>query len=112
MFYRLPFPNGERMEKLQEKHKVTTDVRDFLVMLREDYSSANFMRHLRMGWERYLSIDMNVTDDPTLQRTINPAKASAAARARAMKTPTQSEDEADKVCCLQCLQHCAGIFIY
>ena len=102
MFYRLPFPDSLRMEKLHANAGITTDAAQFLRTMQSDFSSANAMSDLREGWIHFLGNEMKVDthDDGTNRKSNNPGRRSLMARNDRTKTPTASEDEREMVCYL------------
>lgn len=103
MFYRLPFPDSGRMDKLHAAAQVTPDAVTFLNEMQSDFNRPNAMSDLRSGWEAYLHREMNVPVDAGYDGGAsgagNPARRSLSIRQLRSKTPTQSEDEAE-VCSL------------
>ena len=87
MFWRLPFPDVVRMDKLHDRHGVQGEASTFLLNLQEDLNDARAAQDLRDGWERYLEVEKGV-DMKKPAKTKN--------RARRMATPTTSDDEREK----------------
>ena len=100
MFYRLPFPDLQHLERLQEQHKVTADVQTFLADVRADLEDPRAFEDLRKGWVSYLR-----TETKSRGKS-NPLKEQQKNRRERNKTPTQEEIEA-MVCLLSTVhQHC------
>ena len=100
MFYRLPFPDLQHLERLQEQHKVTADVQTFLADVRADLEDPRAVEDLRKGWVSYLR-----TETKSRGKS-NPVKEQQKNRRERNKTPTQEEIEA-MVCLLSAVhQHC------
>ena len=106
MFFRLPFPDGPRMEKLHARANVTQDVRTFLAEMQSDFdNAAQCMSDLKNGWQHYLRTEMRVIDD---HETGAPSKLNKDVRRARTSSPTPSEVEAAEVCSLQYLHQRAG----
>ena len=105
MFFRLPFPDGPRMEKLHARANVTQDVRTFLAEVQRDFDNVHAMRDLKAGWEQYLRTEMKVIDD---HDTGAPSKLNKDVRKARTSSPTPSEVEEAEVCSLQYLHQRAG----
>jgi hypothetical protein len=88
VFYRLPFPDVGRLEKLQLDLGITADVGRFCAEIKEDYAHARFMEDLRLGWTRYLDTEMR---GPA---KVNRTKISMIQRHERNRSPTSSELEA------------------
>jgi hypothetical protein len=88
LFYRLPFPDIGRLEKLQLDSGITTDIMRFRDEIKEDYANPRFMEDLRKGWMEYLHSEMR---GPA---KINSTKISMSQRHERNKSPTPSEVEA------------------
>jgi hypothetical protein len=88
LFYRLPFPDIGRLEKLQLDSGITTDIVRFRDEIKEDYANPRFMEDLRKGWMEYLDSEMR---GPA---KINRTKISMSQRHERNKSPTPSEVEA------------------
>jgi hypothetical protein len=86
MFYRLPFPDVGKMEKLHELAGVTGDAKDFLAEMQDDLDAPNAMRDLRTRWEAHL--DKHVTAGGA---RVNPSRKSLSARTQRCSSPTQSD---------------------
>ena len=100
MFYRLPFPDLQHLERLQEQHKVTGDVQTFLADVRADLEDPRAFEDLRKGWVSYLRTETKSGGKS------NPVKEQQKNRRERNKTPTQEEIEA-MVCLLSAVhQHC------
>lgn len=100
MFYRLPFPDLQHLERLQEQHKVTADVQTFLADVRADLEDPRAFEDLRKGWVSYLRSETKSGGKS------NPVKEQQKIRRDRNKTPTQEEIEA-LVCLLSAVhQHC------
>ena len=93
MFYRLPFPDVGRMEKLHDSAGVTGDAKDFLAELQEDLEHANAMRDLRTGWEAYLD-----EHKPTGGALVNPSRKSLSVRKARCGTPSPTQSDIERVC--------------
>jgi hypothetical protein len=92
MFFRLPFPDGPRMEKVHAKAMVTPDVLNFLNEMQSDFDNVQAMSDLKTGWDNYLRTEIKVSDDRETGPTpANPAKYSMSARRARNSTPTESE---------------------
>jgi hypothetical protein len=85
MFYRLPFPDLQVLEKLQERLRITADVVRFLEMVHEDLSHARAMGDLREGWVEHAKYGIKS------KGVVISAKRSESIRLERNKTPTQSE---------------------
>ena len=106
MFFRLPFPDGQRMEKVHARANVTQDVRTFLAEMQRDFDNVvQSMSDLKNGWQHYLRTEMKVSDD---QETGAPSKHNQSLRSARSSTPTREEIEAAEVCSLQYLHQHAG----
>ena len=106
MFFRLPFPDGPRMEKLHARANVTQDVRTFLAEMQSDFdNAAQCMSDLKNGWQHYLRTELKVSDDLD---TGAPSKLNQSLRNARNSTPTIEEIEAAEVCSLQYLHQHAG----
>jgi hypothetical protein len=103
LFYRLPFPDIGRLEKLQLDSGITTDIMRFRDEIKEDYANPRFMEDLRKGWMEYLDSEMR---GPA---KINSTKISMSQRHEWNKSPTPSEVEAalaaEAEVCLPSLLH-------
>ena len=100
MFYRLPFPDLQHLERLQEQHKVTGDVQTFLADVRADLEDPRAFDDLRKGWVSYLRTE---TKSGGKSNTVKEQQKNRRDRNR---TPTQEEIEA-MVCLLSAVhQHC------
>ena len=100
MFYRLPFPDLQQLEKLQDGYKITSDVSKFLSEIHEDLEQPRAFEDLRKGWVSYL------TTETKSRGKSNPVKEHQKIRRDRNKTPTQEEIEA-LVCLLSAVhQHC------
>ena len=88
MFYRLPFPDGGRMDKLHDAHGVTGVAVYFRTELQADFEEPNAMNDLTLGWGAYL--DLHVTD---AAGSLNPGRQSLISRRARCASPTQSDDE-------------------
>ncbi len=88
MFYRLPFPDVGRLEKLQLDLGITADVGRFCAEIKEDYAHSKFMEDLRQGWMLYLDTQMR---GPA---KVNSTKISMTQRHERNRSPTPSELEA------------------
>jgi len=89
MFYRLPFPDHSRMEKVHKLAGVTGDVAIFLNEMQADLD--NGMGDLRTGWEAYL--DTHAANDAGA--TAPPNKTSLSKRRARNKTPPMEVDEGE-----------------
>ncbi len=87
MFYRLPFPDLGLLDKLQERHHITSDVARFREMVNADLSHPRAMEDLHEGWVTYVETEMKCKGGA------NRAKRSESSRMDWNRTPTQSEDE-------------------
>jgi len=105
MFFRLAFPDGQRMERAHARAQVTQDVRTFLAEMQSDFDNVHCMRDLKNGWQHYLRTEMKVVDD---HDTGAPSKLNNSFRKARTSSPTPSEIEADEVCSLQYLHQHAG----
>jgi hypothetical protein len=106
MFFRLPFPDGQRMEKVHARANVAQDVRTFLTDMQRDFDNVvQSMSDLKNGWQHYLRTEMKVVDD---EDTGAPSKLNKSFRNARTSSPTPSEIEADEVCSLQYLHQHAG----
>jgi hypothetical protein len=88
LFYRLPFPDIGRLEKLQLDSGITSDIARFHEEIKEDYANPRFMEDLRQGWMEYLESEMR--GPAKIYRT----KISMSQRHERNKSPTPSEVEA------------------
>lgn len=89
LFYRLPFPDIGRLEKLQLDSGIASDIARFHEEIKEDYANPRFMEDLRKGWMGYLESEML---GPASK--INRTKISMSQRHERNKSPTPSEVEA------------------
>jgi hypothetical protein len=106
MFFRLPFPDGQRMEKVHARANVTQDVRTFLADMQCDFDNVvQSMSDLKNGWQHYLRTEMKVSDD---QDTGAPSKVNNSVRRARTSSPTIEEIQAAEVCSLQYLHQHAG----
>ena len=85
MFYRLPFPDLQVLEKLQERLRITAGVVRFLETVNADLSHARAMDDLRAGWVTHAK------DGIKSKGAVIAAKRSESFRLERNKTPTQSE---------------------
>jgi hypothetical protein len=92
MFFRLPFPDITRMEKLHQSVNVTADVFNFLGEMQDDLRQARAIEDLRRGWQEYLQAEM--TSSGFGQHNLG--KSSHSQRRMRNKTPTSSEEEEEE----------------
>ena len=85
MFYRLPFPDLQMLEKLQEELKITAAVAKFRELLHADLSHLRAMEDLRAGWVDYLETEIKPKGG------VNPVRRSESIGNEMNRTPTQSE---------------------
>jgi len=85
MFYRLPFPDLQVLEKLQERLRITAGVVRFLETVSADLSHARAMGDLREGWVEHAKCGIKS------KGVVISAKRSESIRLERNKTPTQSE---------------------
>jgi hypothetical protein len=88
MFYRLPFPDLQYLERLQEQHRVTGDAQAFLADVRADLEDPRAHEDLRKGWVSYLATETKSGGKS------NPVKEHQKIRRDRNRTPTQEEIEA------------------
>ncbi len=88
LFYRLPFPDIGRLQKLQLDSEITADIGRFRDEIKEDYAHPRFMEDLRQGWMEYLESEMQ---GPA---KINRTKISMSQRHERNKSPMPREVEA------------------
>jgi hypothetical protein len=60
MFFRLPFPDIQRMDKLLEIKNVVGEIAEFLRDMRSDFQDPRIMSDFRDGWLGYLQTEMGV----------------------------------------------------
>ena len=98
MFFRLPFPDVMRMEKLLDSAGVSADAAYFLKMMQEDLDNPRAISDLRTTWWWFLDTQRTETGAAGLNR--NPSRASLEARRERNRTPSSSEDrdDQDEVC--------------
>jgi hypothetical protein len=89
MFFRLPFPDIARMEKLHQSMKIAADVFSFLGDMQDDLRQPRAMEDLRRGWKDFLETEMTSSDFGQH----NLGKSSQSKRRQRNKTPTTSEEE-------------------
>jgi hypothetical protein len=89
MFFRLPFPDIARMEKLHQSMKISADVFSFLGDMEDDLKQPRAMEDLRRGWKDFLETEMPSSGFGQH----NLGKCSQSKRRQRNKTPTTSEDE-------------------
>ena len=87
MFYRLPFPDLQVLEKLQEQLKITSAVAKFRDLVHADLSQPRAMEDLHRGWANY------VTTEIKSKGGVNPGWRSESIFEERNKTPTQSDIE-------------------
>ena len=85
MFCRLPFPDLQMLEKLQERLKITADVVRFRALVHADLSHPRAMVDLREGWVDYLETEIKPKGG------VNPVRRSESIRNERNRTPTESE---------------------
>ena len=85
MFYRLPFPDLQMLEKLQEELKITTSVAKFREEVQADLSHARAMEDLHRGWLNYLTTEIKSKGG------VNPGWRNESVINERNKTPTQSD---------------------
>jgi hypothetical protein len=88
MFYRLPFPDLLRLEKLQERIGIATDAAAFLDKMQDDLGQDRAMADLRSGWVKYLNTEMTTKGAST-----GKVRKTSSQRHVRNKTPTTSEEE-------------------
>ena len=88
MFFRLPFPDISRMEKLHLSMKISADVISFLGDMEDDLKQPRAMDDLRRGWKDFLETE--TTSSGCGQHNLG--KSSQCKRRERNKTPTSSED--------------------
>ena len=84
MFYRLPFPDLQVLEKLQEELKITGAVTKFRDLVHADLSHPRAMEDLHLGWMNYLKTEAKGGAKPAWRK-------SESMMEERNKTPTQSE---------------------
>lgn len=98
MFFRLPFPDIVRMEKVHEMANVQKEVATFLCDIKADLAKPRFMSDLRKGWEAYIEQHLKTKVPAGRQRA---DKSRVTSRAR-NTTPSSDEDDGKtEVCSLQ-----------
>jgi hypothetical protein len=85
MFYRLPFPDLQMLEKLQGGLKITAAVVKFRVLVHADLSHARALDDLREGWVNYLETEIKPKGG------VNPVRRSESIKNERNRTPTESE---------------------
>lgn len=88
MFFRLPFPDTSRMEKLHQSMNISNDVFSFLGDMQDDLKQPRAMEDLRRGWKDFL--DTEATSSGFGHQNLG--KSSQSKRRERNKTPTSSED--------------------
>lgn len=98
MFFRLPFPDIVRMEKVHESAGVQKEVATFLCDIKTDLAQPRLMGDLRKGWETYIEHHLETKVPAGRQRA---DKSRVTSRAR-NTTPSSDEDDGKtEVCSLQ-----------
>ena len=87
MFYRLPFPDLQMLEKLQEELNITAVVAKFRDFVQSDLSHARAMGDLHRGWLDYLTTEIKS------KGRVNPGWRDESSIDDRSKTPTQSNIE-------------------
>ena len=88
MFYHLPFPDLQMLEKLQEELKITAAVVKFRELVHADLSHPRAMDDLHRAWLDYLTTEIKSKGG------VNPGwRRSESLIEERNKTPTQSDIE-------------------
>jgi hypothetical protein len=90
MFFRLPFPDIVRMEKVHEMANVQKEVATFLSDMKADLAQPRFMSDLHKGWEAYIEQHIE-TKVPAGRQRADKTIGTASRRAR-NNTPSSDED--------------------
>ena len=53
MYYRLPFPSQDQLEKLIKDVQGDTEMSEFRAAIREDLNNARALKEFESGWEKY-----------------------------------------------------------
>lgn len=53
MYYRLPFPSQDQLEKLIKDVQGDTEMNEFRALIREDLNDARALKEFESGWEKY-----------------------------------------------------------
>jgi hypothetical protein len=53
MYYRLPFPSQDQLEKLIKDVQGDTEMTEFRAAIREDLNDARALKEFESGWEKY-----------------------------------------------------------
>ena len=53
MYYRLPFPSQDQLEKLIKDVQGDTEMNEFRAAIREDLNDARALKEFESGWEKY-----------------------------------------------------------
>ncbi len=95
MFFRLPFPDNQRMEKVHERACVQQDVATFLGDMQSDLAEGRAMLDLRSGWIAYIEQHLADSTDASGPRRppVNPCRKSFARRRAACSTPSPSSSD-------------------
>ena len=102
MFFRLPFSDIVRMEKVHKRAGVQKEVATFLCDIKADLAQPRLMSDLRKGWETYIEQHLK-TKVPAGRQRADKTSSRATRRAR-NTTPSSDELEAEdttEVCSLQ-----------
>gem|GEM_PF-6166484 len=98
MFFRLPFSDIVRTEKVHEKAGVQKEVAAFLCDIKTDLAQPRLMGDLRKGWETYIEHHLETKVPAGRQRA---DKSRVTSRVR-NTTPSSDEDDGKtEVCSLQ-----------
>ena len=87
MFFRLPFPDIQRMDKLLERKQVVGEIAQFLKDMRSDFEDPRVMTDFRDGWMAFLQIEKG----GSLHEKNSLSKSKA--RMRKRESPTASDIE-------------------
>jgi hypothetical protein len=100
MFFRLPFPDIQRMEKVHERAGIQQDVTTFLTDMQSDLGQGRAMSDFCKGWVTYIKQHLTTDASGTRQDAppVNPYRMSSAKRREGSSTPTPSDDENDNCC--------------
>ena len=87
MFYRLPFPDLQMLEKLQEELKLSSAVAKFRDLVQADLAHPRAMDDLHRAWLDYLTTEIKS------KGRVNPGWRDESSIDDRNKTPTQSDIE-------------------
>ena len=89
MFFRLPFPDIQRMDKLLERKNLVGEIAQFLKDIRSDFDDPRILTDFRDGWMAYLHIEKGVDVHQTAGDQLSKSKTRLLKRG----TPTNSDEE-------------------